>query len=255
MKKLWVVIGVIVLLACELMAQDFKVSKSTGKLDIRDLNDVEIEGTIGNEIVFSSRDGKRENDERAKGLKAITAMGLEDNTGFGLSVVEKGDVIEVRQLKKMGGPTVRILVPKGVSISLSHSTPHGSDIIFRNVEGEIEVSTVHNDVNLDSPTGPVTINTVHGDIEVKMAATFKSPVSLISVHGSVDLALPLTTKATLKMSTSYGEIFVDPDFKLQVDTSGGLAKYSSNTVTGKINGGGLDITLSSSHGSVYLRKK
>jgi predicted membrane protein len=255
MKKLWVVVGMMVLSVCQVMAQDYKVSKSTGKLDVKDLNNVEFEGTTGNEIIFTSRNGKRDKDERAIGLKAVSAMGLEDNTGMGLSVVEKGDVIEVRQLKKMDGPDVKILVPKGVSISLSHSSPHGSDIKFTNVEGEIEVSTVHNGVYLDNTTGPLTINTVHGEIEAKLPANFKNPISLLSVHGAVDLALPTTTKATMKMTTVYGEIFVDPDFKLAVETKGDLVKYSSNTVNGKINGGGLDITLSSTHGSVYLRKK
>ncbi len=254
MKKLWVVAGVVLLSVCQVLAQDYKLSKSTGKLDIKDLNDVEIEGTSGNEIVFTSRNGKRENDERAKGLKAISAMGLEDNTGFGLSVVDKGDVIEVRQLKKMDGPDVKILVPKGVSVSFSHSSPHGSDVKFINVEGEIEVSTVHSGVYLDNITGPLTINTVHGEIVAKLPATFKSPISLISVHGPVDLAMPVATKTDLKLSTVYGEIFVDPDFKIQMDTKGDLIKYS-NTLSGKVNGGGLAITLSSTHGSVYLRKK
>ena len=254
MKKLMVMAGMMLVSVGLTMAQDYKVARSTGKLDIKDVNDVVIEGTTGNEIIFSSRDGKREYDERAQGLKAISGNGLEDNSGLGLSVVEKGDVIEVRQLKKMDGPEVRILVPKGVSISLSHTSPYGSDITFRNVEGEIEVSTIHSGVILENSTGPLTINTVHGDIEAKMPVTFKSPLSLISVHGVVDLAMPVATKATLKMSTSYGEIFVDPDFKLQIETTGDLIKYSDK-VNGKTNGGGLDITLSSAHGSVYLRKK
>jgi predicted membrane protein len=254
MKKIWIVAGIVLMLVCQSWAQEYKLSKSTGKLDIKDVNDVVIEGTTGNEIIFSSRSAKKDIDERAKGLKAISAMGLEDNTGFGLSVVDKGDIIEVRQLKKMDGPDVKILVPKGVSISFSHSSPHGSDVKFTNVEGEIEVSTVHNGVYLDNPTGPITINTVHGEIEAKLPATFKSPISLVSVHGAVDVALPLTTKASLKLSTVYGEIFVDPDFKIQVETKNGLVSYS-NTVNGKINGGGLDVNLSSTHGSVYLRKK
>lgn len=243
---LWVVINT--------QAQEYKLAKSSGKLDIKDVNQVIIEGSAGNEIVFTSRSGKRDNDERAKGLKAISASGLEDNTGFGLSVVDKGDVIEVRQLKKMDGPDVVIQVPKGVSVSISHNTPHGSDITFKNVEGEIEASTVHSGIYLDNSTGPITINTVHGEIEAKLPATFKSPISLVSVHGAVDVALPIGTKANLKMSTVYGEIFVDPDFKLQVEPKNGLVSYSDK-VQGKINGGGLDLNLTTTHSNIYLRKK
>ena len=154
----------------------------------------------------------------------------------------------------MDGPDVVIQVPKGVSVSISHNTPHGSDITFKNVEGEIEASTVHSGIYLDNSTGPITINTVHGEIEAKLPATFKSPISLVSVHGAVDVALPIGTKANLKMSTVYGEIFVDPDFKLQVEPKNGLVSYSDK-VQGKINGGGLDLNLTTTHSNIYLRKK
>jgi len=253
MKNLLTVI-VMAIFVGQLNAQEYKVAKSTGRLDIREVNNVTIEGTTGNEIIFKSRDTDRDDDDRAKGLKAISASGLEDNTGFGLSVVDKGEVIEVRQLKKMDGPDVIILVPKGVSISISHNSPHGSDITIRNVEGEIEASTVHSGIYLDNPQGPLTINTVHGEIEAKLPATFKSPISLVSVHGPVDVALPVGTKANLRMGTVYGEIFVDPDFKIQVEPKNGLVRYSDK-VEGKINGGGLDITLTTTHSNIYLRKK
>jgi hypothetical protein len=254
MKKVLAGFVIVFLTAVQLSAQEYKVAKSTGRLDIKDVNRVTIEGTTGNEIIFKSRNGSRQKDSRAEGLKAISGSGLEDNTGFGLSVVDKGDVIEVRQLKKMDGPDVLILVPKGVSISISHNSPHGSDITLRNVEGEIEASTVHSDIVLDNPTGPLTINTVHGDIEAKMPATFKSPISLVSVHGAVDVAMPVGTKANMRMGTVYGEIFVDPDFKIQIEPKGGLVRYSDK-IEGKINGGGLDITLTTTHSNIYLRKK
>ena len=35
-------------------------------------------------------------------LRAISGLGLEDNTGLGLSVMEANGVVEVRQLKKNG---------------------------------------------------------------------------------------------------------------------------------------------------------
>jgi hypothetical protein len=101
-----------------------------------------------------------------------------------------------------------------------------------------------------APAGAV--GATHGI--AKLPATFKSPISLATVHGHVDLAIPATTKADLKMKTVYGEIFVDPDFKLQIEPKDGMVKYS-NTIASKINGGGQELNLSATHGSVYLRKK
>jgi hypothetical protein len=254
MKKLMVIVGMVTAAWSVVFAQEYKLSKSSGRLEIKDVNDVIIEQSTTNEIIFSSRDHHREKDDRAKGLRAISSMGLEDNTGIGLSVQDKGDVVEVRQLKKMDGPDVTIKVPKGVIVSYSHTSPYGSDIKFKNLENEIEVSTVHNGIYLDNVTGPLAIKTVHGEIEADLGGNLKNPISIVSVHGHVDVTLPVATKANLKLGTVYGEIFVDPDFKLELEKKGNLVSYSDN-ITSKINGGGIDITLSSTHNNVYLRKK
>ena len=236
--------------------QEYKVTKNAGRLEIKEVNHITIEGYSGNEIIFLSHDQNQDEDEdnRSKGLRAISSLGLEDNTGIGLSVVDKGGVIEVYQLKKMDGPDIIIKIPKGVVVSYSHSSPYGEDVTVRNFEGEIEISTVHNSVKLENLTGPMNIKTVHGDIDVALNAAMKNPISITSVHGHVDVAMPVSAKTTLQLGTSWGEIFVDPEFKIEFDKTSNGVKYSDN-VSGKINGGGLNVTLSSTHGNVYLRKK
>ena len=254
MKSVLTIITLMCLAMGLAQAQEYKVTKSTGRLEIKEVNRVLIEGSSGNEIVFSSRNGKSEQDKRAEGLRSVNAGGIEDNTGLGISVVDKGNVIEVQQLKRMDGPEITIKVPKGVLVSVVHTSPYGSEIEFKNVESEIEVSTVHSGVILNNVTGPMTIKTVHGDIETALGANVKSPVSIVSVHGHVDVALPLTMKANVRLSTVYGEMFVDPDFKIEMEkTQDNLIRYTDK-LTAKINGGGGDITLSSTHNNVYLRK-
>jgi predicted membrane protein len=222
---------------------------------IKEVNHVTIEGYNGNEIVFSSLDGPREKDKRAEGLRPISAMGLEDNTGIGLAVQEKGTNYEVYQLKKMDGPNVKIMVPKGVSISITHSSPYGDDIKLKNIESEIEISTLHNGVQLENVTGPLTVKTVHGDIEANFGNNLKSPISLVSVHGIIDLTIPVALKANIDMNTNYGEMFVDPAIKIEFPEKSDWVKYGGNKIEGKVNGGGLDLSLSSAHGNIYLRKK
>lgn len=253
MKKGLIVVAAI-LMTCILYAQEYKVAKSTGRLEIKEVNHVTIEGHNGNEIIFSARNQNRDDDGRAKGLRAISSMGLEDNTGLGLSVTDKGGVIEVAQLKKTDGPEVKILVPKGVIVSYAHTSPHGDKVEVKNFDGEVEISTVHSGVVLSNVNGPLNIKTVHGDIEATLGASLKSPVSIASVHAHVDVAMPVSTKANLKLSTTWGEIFVDPDFKIEIEQKGDMIKYSDK-LTGKINGGGIDMNLSSTHNNVYLRKK
>lgn len=254
MKKIIIVLYAS-LMCLALQGQDYKVSKSSGRLEIIGLNNVTIEGATGNEIIFSSMDRNNERDQRAAGLKAVNSMGMEDNTGLGISVVEKDGVVEVHQLKKMDGPKVRIQVPKGIIISYSHTSPHGSDVVVKNMENQVEVSTVHNDVRLENVTGPLNVKTVHGDTDVIFGEVVKAPVSITSAHGHVDVTWPAAVKATFNMETSFGEIFIDPALKVEIPKDGEWVKYGANKVQGKVGGGGMDVTLSSQHDNVYLRKR
>lgn len=255
MKKEILSFAIVLFAIVHTSGQEFKLAKTSGKLVVKELNHLTIEGHTGNEIIFSSLDGRAEKDKRAEGLRALNSMGLEDNTGIGLSVVDKGTTIEVYQLKKMDGPRVKILVPKGVSISISHSSPYGDDVSLKNIESEIEISTLHNGVMIDNVTGPMTVKTVHGEIEANLGSNLKSPISLVSVHGLIDLTIPAATKTNINMATSYGEMFVDPAIKVELEEKSDWVKYGSNKINGKINGGGLDLTLSSTHNNIYLRKK
>ena len=235
--------------------QEYKIpSANVARLEIREVNRISIEGHNGADIIFRLEGGKLETDERAQGLRAISSMGLEDNTGLGLSSVRKGNVVEVRQLKKMDGPRVKILVPKSVAIVYEHTSPYGNDIAIRNFEGAVNISTVHNGVELNNVTGAVRVKVVHGDVDAIFTAPPSQEVSLESVHGHVDAALPQAAKADLTLASGWGEVMVDPDFKIEFARSGELVNLTDK-IQGKLNGGGPAITLSAQHSNVYLRKK
>lgn len=251
MKKLLIVLALIPWLS---KAQEYKVAKNSGRLEIH-LGRVLVEGYSGNEIIFSSGEGKEDKDERAEGLRAINGLGLDDNTGLGINVEETSGVVVVRQLKKVNSPKVKILVPKNVIVSFQHDSQYGGKAEFKNMENEIEVSAQYNSIELENITGPMTVKSIYGHVEANFSSTIKSPISIVSVYGYVDITIPSITKANLKMDTSYGEIFVAPDLKFEVNREGSMVRYSDR-VQGKLNGGGdLNIDLSSNYGKIYLRKK
>jgi len=254
MKKRPIIIGALILLtAVWIQAQDFKIAKNSGRLEIH-LGKVTVEGHNGNEIIFSSNNHKEDKDERAKGLRTINSLGLEDNTGLGINVTDKGNVVEVFQLKKTNSPDIKILVPKGVIVSFSHESQYGGEARFKNIENEIEVSAQYNSVELENVTGPLTVKTIYGHVEADFGTVIKDPVSIVSVYGYVDVTIPQATKADLRLSTSYGEILVAPEFKIEVEKTGSMIRYSDK-ISGKINGGGIHMDLSANYGKVYLRKK
>lgn len=246
MKNLIVIL--LVILAVGAKAQEYKVSKSTGRLELH-LGRVTVEGHNGNDIVFTLIDYDRDKDPRSEGLQSINSLGLKDNTGLGLNVSEKGDVISVYNLKKNNSPDVRILVPKGVIVAFEHEGVNAGTAKFKNMENEIEVSAQYNSVELENVTGPLTVRTIYGHVEATLGTVIKDPISIVSVYGYADVTMPASTKANLRMETSYGEILVDPAFNIDVTGNDG------DRVSGKINGGGVNIELSCNYGKVYLRKK
>ena len=259
MKIIRLSLGTIALLAMfNSQAQEYKVPKSSGRLELH-IGSVTVEGTTGNEIIFTSKDGTNGKDDRATGLVAINGSGLQDNTGLGIHVTTKGDAVVVNQLKKTKSPEIKVLVPKGVIISYDYESQYGSEAKFNNLENELEISATYNGVELTNVTGPVTVKTIYSSIDAQFAANVKGPISLISIYSTVDVALPITLKADLSMKTSYGEMFVAPEFKIEMDRTtdkeGELVNMSANKVLGKINGGGLKLDLRSDYSKIYLRKK
>jgi predicted membrane protein len=238
------------------MAQEYKVTKSTGKLVIS-LSSVRVEGYNGTEVVFSNDRGDREVDERARGLQPINGSGLVDNTNLGINVSDKGTTIEVKQVSSKDNK-IKIMVPKGMSVSYSYSgVMNSGKASFKNLESELEVSVQHNSVTLENVTGPMTIKAIYGGVDATFKDAIKGPISLVSIYGHVDVSLPVTVKANLSMKTSYGEILAAQDLKIDVERTAGkedMVSYSNNNVKGKINGGGAELSLRSDYSKIYLRK-
>ena len=215
-NKSIMVLAVMMIAAGCLQAQEFKLAKSSGRLEIN-IGKVLVEGHNGNEIIFTSGDGNREKDKRAEGLRSVNSLGLDDNTGLGINVTEKGDVVTVQQLKKTNSPDIKILVPKNMIVSFAYESQYGGKARFKNLSNEIEVDAQYNSIELENVTGPLTVKTIYGHVEATMDPAMKGPISIVSIYGYVDVAMPTTTKANLKMSTSYGEIFADPAFKIDIE--------------------------------------
>lgn len=244
---------VVMLVAGWSYAQEYKVAKNSGRLEIK-IGKVRVEGHDGNEIIFTTESGKHDRDERAQGLRSVNSMGLEDNTGLGINVTDKGNVVEVNQLKKTSSPDIKILVPKGMIVSYTHQSQYGGKATFKNLTNEIEVSAQYNSIELENVSGPLTVKTIYGHVEADLSTNIKDPISIVSIYGYVDVTLPQATKANLRLETNYGEIFVAPEFKIEMESKSGMVEYSDR-VSGKINGGGLNIDLTCNYGKVYLRKK
>lgn len=229
----------------------YKLAVNKGKLQIN-LGKATIEGYDGKEIVFSAKKTKESTDERAKGLRAINAMGLTDNTGLGINVEEKNGVIDVKQLSRINPPNIKILVPRGVAIVYEHQSQFGSTITFKNIENELEASVSYNSIVLENITGPATINSIYGSIDARFSQNVKGPLSVVSIYGAVDVSIPKKANANIKVTTSYGDILVAPELPIKMQTNSDMIKYNDQ-LSATLNAGGSNFNFRSDYGKIYLR--
>ena len=245
------------LVSIQIFSQDIKEHRfsPTGKLIVDGVNKVTFVGHEGNEVIISTEVSNSSKSERAEGLKLINGTGLEDNTGLGLSVTKVDGQSKVVEISSRSSRRYTIKVPKTLTVVYEHNTPFGSTVRFEKVASEIEAKTLHTKIELNDVTGPMTISSVHGNIEGNFSTVSqKGAISLASSHGLVDITIPEATKANLQLSSSWGEIY--SDLSIAIDKpSQEMKNYSANIVNGAINGGGVDITISATHGNIYLRKK
>jgi hypothetical protein len=248
----------ITFIACLLISglsigQEFKLAHNGGKIIIADVDNVTITGYDGTEIIFSGSTHD-EVDERAKGLKLVNSLGLDDNTGLGINATKDGANVSVTGIGKQSEGKITIKLPKNMGIEYNHNSHNGEDLVIENVSGEIEVSAMYNGVKLHNVTGPMAVKSVYGSIEATFTSmSQKGSISLNSVYDVIDCSIPASAAYDVSIRTPYGNIYSDVNIDVSSNTDG-MKNISSKNVTGKVNGGGVKVTLKSGYDNIYLRK-
>jgi len=217
----------------------------------------------GNDLVISENknndhsdydhdDDKQKKKDKMKGMKAVYSGGV-DNTGFGLSVEKEGETLKIKDLKSwMQRGSVTITLPKNMNVMLDCGNLGKADV--EGFSSELEVNANVGYINFTNVTGPITAHTSTGAITVKFNNVNQgSPISITSSTGDVDVTLPTNTKADLQLRSTMGTIYTD--FDLETPRKDGMKRIgATRKIESKLNSGGVDISLRSSTGDVYLRK-
>jgi DUF4097 and DUF4098 domain-containing protein YvlB len=169
----------------------------------------------------------------------------------GLQVEERGDVIHVDVSPRGSGDNLSITVPANMSLKLH--TVHGS-VTADGVHGEVDAESTHGDITLTNISGTVVAGTVHGSLKVSMNQVDESkPLAFNTMNGEIDVTLPADVKASVKLRALRGEIWSDFEVKLAGGTT--MARRSSTTMNGTINGGGVNATFYTVNGKITIRKR
>jgi DUF4097 and DUF4098 domain-containing protein YvlB len=139
------------------------------------------------------------------------------------------------------------------------------NISISNISGDIEVNTREGSVTLHNVSGEVVANSIEGELLMTFKQmTREKSMAFSTIDGDIDVTFPSNIKATISAKNVDGDIYTDFDIDIthlrgvDVDRDGrwrnGLTGMFGNTVTGKINGGGSEILISTVDGNIYIRK-
>lgn len=238
--------------------KEFKIPHTSGKLYIADIDEVTIVGYNGSDIIFISMKEDIKDEARMAGLRMINSLGLEDNTGLGISVVKENDVVIARQISSMCDcEAVTVKVPRGVKVAVEHGGMNGDYISIKNIEAEVEVTTNYQDVLLEDVTGPMAIKTVYGKVEGEFKSISQvGSISIYSVYDLVDLTIPAVSNANISLTTPYGSVYSNMDIDVTASSKGQTNTCSSGGgfIKGTLGSGGVDFNVKSSYENIYLRK-
>lgn len=217
-------------------------------------SDVVIEGHDSDEVIIRNLDYDAP-PERAQGLKALYNS-AEDNTGIGLSVEEENGTLKIITASRDDGD-FRLMVPNRIRVMIEEVNWGGGDFELRNLRGEIEIKSKNGDMQLENITGPIIASSTSGDIEITMDELSQlGPTSISLVSGFIDITLPADSKAGLHLSSISGEIYTDLDIHIGGDRENNMRRLGGGRkIEGTLNGGGVEVSLKTISGDIYLRKR
>jgi len=252
MKNITIVL-VLFLVIGNLTAQDYTHSlQGVKKVKIYSSPGVTLKAYSKNELLIKGGN-HIQRPEKAKGLKAIYSGGT-DNTGIGIYIKKENDILVLKNLRSMHGPSIEISLPKDINVSIENQGV--SNLSISGFSSEIEAKTKVGKIEITDVTGPIVAKSSAGGINIIFdKVNQSSPISIISSAGDVDITLPSDTPANLSLKATMGEIYTDFDLKIPSDENDMKVVGGRRSIISKINNGGVDIALRSSVGNIYLRKK
>jgi len=119
----------------------------------------------------------------------------------------------------------------------------------RDLDGKVEADTGDGHVTLEGRFDALNIKSGDGSITARAGAGSKLSTGW-NIHtgdGSVDLSLPGDLQANIEASTNDGRISLG----IPVTVEG---TFSTSKISGKMNGGGMQLTIHTGDGSIHLSK-
>ena len=197
--------------------------------------------------------------------KIITPSGTKLLTGgaYSLEVDERDNHITLDTDWRANANKVSVVarIPRHADLELS--TTNEGEILVSNIVGNLQLENINGPITATNIVGSVIAETNNENIDVSFASIDASnATALSSINGDLNLGLPANAGAQLHIDSARGEIY--SDFEVEVQTTkpvierkndrGGVEVRIESVIVANINGGGSVIKLKTLNGDIQIRK-
>lgn len=220
----------------------FALTNTNGRITVRGWDQRRIRVHALKHV--ESRDG-----DAARGAMKALTLALSQPNG-GLRIETKYPRASDGIFEWIAGTSV------SMSVTYEVTVPRNMDLQIEDTNGAIEASDVHGSHRIETTNGRITLarcagdldaETTNGSIEAELTTVNAGRVvRLETTNGHISARLPRTFGARVDAENTNGSIDTD----LPVTTSGSQGKH---TLRGTINGGGSDLRLRTTNGSIHIQ--
>lgn len=256
MRKL--LIG-IALSAVALTASAAKLEETIDRtLDLRPGATVTLDNTNGS-VTVNSWDQPRVRIHAVKRIDGDSDSAREALAALKVEIrgTAQGVEIDTKYPKRDGSGFLDFLMGNSLSASVSYelTVPRAANVKIETVNGAVRVSDVSGAADLETTNGRIEVvrcagsvdaDTTNGSINVELTqVTAGKAMKFETTNGAISLTVPPSLAATVDAETTNGSIHAD----LPITTR----DFSKHAIRGTINGGGPEIGLHTTNGSIAIK--
>ncbi len=195
--------------------------------------------------------------------KIITPSGTKELTGsaYSLEVDEEDNYITVDTDWRASKIAIVARIPRRADLELS--TTNDGEILVSNVTGNMQLENTNGPITATNISGSVIAETVNDSIDLSFASIEGSnAMSLSSINGDLTFGIPASAGAQLHIDSAEGEIY--SDFEVEVQPTkpvverrkqrGGVEVRVESVIVVDVNGGGTVVKLKTLNGDIQIRK-
>lgn len=196
--------------------------------------------TAGGEVKVPDLKGEVKAQTAGGDIKVGAIEGLVDVKTAGGSIDIQGGTADVEA--QTAGGDIRLGKAKGNA----NLRTAGGSIRIEECGGNLMAQTAGGDISVNSVGGNLDARTSGGSITATLAGKITEDVSLHTAAGDIDLTVPKSLAFNLNAQTAAGDV------KTELPITGTVKR---DRVNGEVNGGGKQVALRTSGGSIRIHKQ